>query len=129
VVLAVSATLLCISSIVYLVIVSQFTFTEPLTKLRDVKGFVCTSDALIVYRDLCPWLHDDQLMGAEWDASRLWTLWSITVVRVLLVTFWALSFTSLSSLIGSFVVYQSSGTTNGTRSESTSKRRSVRLHE
>jgi hypothetical protein len=91
----------------YLTMLSQFTFTEPHSNLRSVKGFVCTNDALIVYRDLCPWLHDDQLAEAEWEAPRLWTLWSITLVRIAVVTLWSLSFTSLASLIGSFVVYQS----------------------
>jgi hypothetical protein len=105
--LATSAAVLCIGSLLYLVGLSQFTFTEPLSKLRFVKGFICTSDAFTVYHDMCPWLGDDQLRQAEWEAPRLWTLWSVTVVRVALVLLWLVSFVALSTLLGSFVVHQS----------------------
>lgn len=106
-ILAASAVVLCVGSVLYLVALSQFTFAEPLSKLRFVKGFVCTSDALTLYHDICPWLGDDQLRDAEWEAPRLWTLWSITLVRIVLVLLWLVPFVSLSTLLGSFVVYQS----------------------
>ena len=105
-VIASAAILLCVSSIMYLAGLSQFTFTEPVSSLRFVKGFVCTSDASLLYADKCPWLHDDQLREAEWEAPRLWLLWSITVVRVGLVLLWSISFLALSCLLGSFAVYQ-----------------------
>ena len=105
-ILSISAAFLCGASILYLVLLSQFTFTEPVSKLTFVKGLVCTRDALAVYPKLCPWLGDDQLIEAEWEASRLWTLWSITFIRVVLLASWLLSFGSLSCLLGSFFVFQ-----------------------
>jgi hypothetical protein len=105
-VIAASAISLCISSVMYLAALSQFTFTEPVSNLRFVKGFVCTSDASLLYPKLCPWLNDDQLQEAEWEAPRLWVMWSITIVRVGLVLLWSFSFLALSCLLGSFAVHQ-----------------------
>jgi hypothetical protein len=101
------AVILCLVSTLYLVALSQFTFTEPISKLRFVKGFVCTKDALALYANLCPWLGDDQLREAEWESARMWTPWSITAVRVALVLLWSTSFVALSSVLGSFIVHQS----------------------
>lgn len=105
-VLVVSAIIVCFTSTVYLVGLSQFTFTEPHSQLRFVKGFVCTNDALLVYGVSCPWLGDDQLLQAEWEAGRLWTLWSITIIRIALVLLWSIAFVALSFLLGSFIVQQ-----------------------
>lgn len=92
--------------ILYLGLLSEFVYQEPLSKLRFVKGFVCTEEAKIVFPANCPFFTDDQLAKNEWEAQRFWSLSSITFVRIGLAVNWFLVFSGLASLIGSFIVYQ-----------------------
>lgn len=105
-VLAVSGLLLVILGAAYLLAVSLYTYEVPTTKERFVKGYLCTSDAIAVFKDKCPDLGLDELKTAEYDADRLWTGRSIAVTRLTLVALWLSSFAALSSLVGSFLVYQ-----------------------
>lgn len=118
-VLLTAATAVCLISVIYLVLLSQFTFTEPASQQRFVKGFACTEQAKSLYASVCPWLGDDQLIEAEWEAPRLWHQWTITVMRTSLVVFWLASFAALTTLLGAFVVYQSG---NRSSNASSSKR-------
>src|ERR1700730_9088529 len=54
-----AAAVLVIFSLFYLFGISQFTYEEPLSKLRFVKGFICTSDALTVFPKKCPFYGDN----------------------------------------------------------------------
>lgn len=91
----------------YLAAFSEFVYEEPLSRLKFVKGFACTSEAVIVFPGGCPFYTDDNLRWAEWEASRLWKPWSITFVRLCLVILWTSVFVSIATLLGSFLVYQS----------------------
>ena len=86
----------------YLLEVSRYTYQTPTTKERWAAGFVCTADALVVFGEKCPNLGIDELRGAEYEAERLWTRESITVVQVSLVVLWLLAFMLLSAMIASF---------------------------
>ena len=104
--LRVSGLLLVIFGAVYLVAVSLYTYEVPPGRERFVKGYQCTSDAAAVFPDKCPDLGLDELKTAEYDADRLWTSRSIAITRLSIVALWLGSFTALSVLVGSFLVYQ-----------------------
>jgi hypothetical protein len=105
-ILRVSGLLLAIFGTVYLVAISLYTYEVPPNKERFVKGYQCTSDAAAVFPKKCPDLGLDELKTAEYDADRLWTARSIAVVRLSIVALWLGSFSALSVLVGSFLVYQ-----------------------
>ena len=92
--------------VLYLGLLSEFVYQEPLSKLRFVKGLICTEEAKIVFPANCPFFTDDELAKNEWEAQRFWSLSSITVVRIGLAINWFLVFSGLAALIGSFIVYQ-----------------------
>ena len=98
--------LLLLFGIAYLVGYSQFVYETPRTHTRAVKGFVCTDDVRKVYPDRCPNLGMDELNTVEYEAERLWTLPSITTVRIALVLSWLCAFLSLSSVIAVFLLYE-----------------------
>jgi hypothetical protein len=91
----------------YLAAMSFFTFQTPTTKEHWAKGFVCTADAVAVYRDKCPNLGIDELRATEYQAERLWTSQSVTVVRVALVVLWMGIFVSVAIILGSFLASRS----------------------
>ena len=97
-----AAVLLGVLACTYLLGVSRYTYQTPTTKERWAAGFVCTADALAVFKDKCPNLGIDELRGAEYEAERLWTRGSVTIVQVSLVVLWVLAFILLSALIASF---------------------------
>jgi hypothetical protein len=105
-ILAISGLLLIVFGAAYLAAVSIYTYETPTTKERFVKGYQCTPDAAAVFKNKCPDLGLDELKTAEYDADRLWSERSIAVVRLTLVALWLASFSALSVLIGSFLVYQ-----------------------
>jgi hypothetical protein len=105
-VLVASLVLLMLSSLVYLALLSEFTFNIPGQTTASTKGFVCTAEAVAVYAEKCPWLGENELKQAEWFAPHLWTSWSITIARLALCATWLLAFMMLSMLLGSFVVHQ-----------------------
>lgn len=80
----------------YLAMQSAFVFQAPTTGERFVKGFVCTSDAMRLYKAKCPFLGQDELQGAEYEAERLWTLPSIALVRITLDLLWIVSLVAMS---------------------------------
>jgi hypothetical protein len=77
-----------LATCVYLLLFSQLTYVAPTTGERFAKGFVCTSDAKILYADKCPYLGLDELRGAEYSSERLWTNQSVTEVKVGLFVIW-----------------------------------------
>lgn len=89
----------------FLIAQSSFVFAVPTTGERFVKGFVCTDEARLLYKDKCPFLGDDELQGTEYDPERLWTVQSIAVTRVSLDVLWLLSFVGISLLSAFAVVY------------------------
>lgn len=104
--LAVSVLLLFGTSTIYLVMLSLYTYQVPSTKDRFVKGYDCTSDAKLVFKERCPNLGLDEIKTAEYDAERLWTLESITFMRTAIVLLWSIAFVALSFSLGNFLGYQ-----------------------
>jgi hypothetical protein len=92
-----AAVLLVASASAYLLATSVYVYTAP-SNVRLAKGFVCTAEARLVYKDKCPNLGLDELRGAEFEAERLWTAPSIAIVRVALVVLWSVAFVALAAL-------------------------------
>lgn len=120
-VLWVSAFCLLMTSAGYLTGLSLYSYQTPTTKERFVKGFECTPEAHLVFKDKCPELGADALRTAEYESERLWTERSVTIVRMSLVLGWSLAFIFLSVLLGSFLVYQMAEASPA-RSRKTSRR-------
>lgn len=74
--------------VAYLSLASLFVEAIPGSGVRVVKGFVCTPDAMLVYRESCPGLPRDALRDAEWEAATLWTAPSLLTARLSLVVSW-----------------------------------------
>ncbi len=111
-VLVISSILFVVTGLPYLFGLSLYTYQVPVTKQRLVKGYECTRDAKAVFKELCPDLGLDELQTAEYQAERLWTLKSISLIRIALVFAWSLTFAALSSALGVFLVYQMRSKTN-----------------
>jgi hypothetical protein len=105
-IIAATGPALVILGAAYLVGVSLYTYEVPTTKQRFVKGYVCTEEAVSVFKQKCPDLGIDELKQAEYDADRLWTSRSIAMTRLAIVALWLAAFVALSILVGSFLVYQ-----------------------
>ena len=105
-VLIISVIFFVIAGLPYLFVLSLYTYQVPVTKQRFVKGYECTIDAKVVFKERCPDLGLDELQTAEYRAERLWTLKSISIIRIILVSAWSMTFAALSSALGVFLVYQ-----------------------
>jgi hypothetical protein len=92
-----SAVVLVLAACGYLAATSEYVFAAP-NNDRFVKGFICTPDALLLYKDQCPNLGLDELRGTEYEAERLWTDQSIAIVRVALDVLWCITFVALAAL-------------------------------
>jgi len=101
--LTVSALVLAIACSAYLLAVSFFTYQTPTTRERWVRGYTCTAEALLLYKDKCPHLGVDELRGAEYEAERLWTAASVGVVKVGLVGLWLLMFAAIATMVSAFL--------------------------
>jgi hypothetical protein len=89
---------------VYITFYSLFVFDIPLTKSKDVSGFILKPE---IQQLLRPGYDVDRLLeGAEWDASQIWVSWTIKTVRVVLLLSWLLFFVSIACCIAVFVVMQ-----------------------
>jgi energy-converting hydrogenase Eha subunit C len=88
----------------YLYASSVYVYQVPSTNARLAKGFVCTPEALLVYKNRCPQLGLDELREAEFEAERLWTPASTAIVRVGLDALWAATFIALAVLTAAVVI-------------------------
>lgn len=98
--------LCCLSLLMYLVLYSSYTFVSPATSNRYVKGFVLRPEVQELITN--EFTEDDALVGAEYDPKEVWKPWSITAMRVAILSFWLMMFVSLSIFIGTFVMVQRS---------------------
>lgn len=105
-VMAIAVALIVLSAFLYFFAFAALTYQTPVTQEIFAKGFVCTSDAITLFGEKCPWLDLDELKGAEYEASRLWTAPSIAVVRVFLLFAWFSMFCAGAALVGAFVNFQ-----------------------
>lgn len=70
----------------YLALYSLLVEQTPLG--REIKGFVCQTDARLVYGGACPSLGSDALRDAEWRVDKLWTAPSLLGARMALILGW-----------------------------------------
>jgi hypothetical protein len=103
--IAAAAVILALASTAYLLAGSLYIYQTPTTKERWVKGFTCSPEAQMIYKDKCPYLGVDELRGAEYEAERLWTVQSIAVVKVALVALWLIACIALTILIANALVH------------------------
>jgi hypothetical protein len=101
-----STVILCFLLLVYFVLLSLFTYTEPASKERFTKGYECTSEATIAFSKACPLLGFNEIRQAEFEEELLWTAPSVSFMKSVILTVWLASFAALSTALGSFVVFQ-----------------------
>jgi len=96
---------LLISFFGYLYLFDTYTFVNPATSKRYAKGFRVRPEiqALIPDQIKSP---EEALSGLEYREEEVWTIGSITAVRLTLLAAWVLMFGSLSVFIGTFVMAQ-----------------------
>ena len=93
-----AAALVVAAASAYLLANSVYVYATP-SNVRLAKGFACTAEARLVYKDKCPNLGLDELRGAEFEAERLWTAPSIAIVRVALVVLWSVAFVAFAVFV------------------------------
>ena len=101
--IVVAALLTIIGLLAYLILYSLFIENIPGTDERIVRGFTCTREAELLYRDRCPDLPREVLQDAEWEAVAVWTRGSVTTVRVALTSAWIIFMAGLVTAVGSIV--------------------------
>ena len=89
--------------IVYFILYSMYVEDVPGTDLRVVRGYACTQEAQLVYKQACPDLPSDALQGAEWEPTMLWTRQSVTAVRVGLAGLWLMFTAGLIMTVGAVI--------------------------
>jgi hypothetical protein len=104
--IAVGIVLLFTFGFLYLATLSEMTFAVPGSDTDRVKGFACTDFANISFPNRCPWFGESELRQSEWTPENLWLSWSITLVRMVLITLWLASFLLISLVLASFIVFQ-----------------------
>jgi hypothetical protein len=100
--------LMGLSATLYFTGVSRYTYKQPGVHGLWAKGFVCTPEALRLYKNKCPDLGLDELSGAEFHEDRLWTSSSIGAVQQGLALLWFIMIGSLSVIIGGMVAARAS---------------------
>lgn len=91
-----------IGAAAYLALYSMFVVPMP-SGDRLIKGLACTSNALRVFADSCPFLTANQMETAEFNPETLWTLPSILQVRMMLVAAWLCFTAGLVAFVGAVV--------------------------
>jgi hypothetical protein len=79
----------------YLAMHSRYTFTIPTTGEVGVKGFACTSQALLVFGPDCPGDELEALKSINYESPAIWKAWSITAVRLGLFGSWIVALLSV----------------------------------
>jgi TIR domain len=105
-VIAALALSLCLASLAYFILIAFFTYVTPHTNERFVKGFVCRPEIQKAYGDQCPLVSRDLLSGLQYTAENVWMDWSVALMQVAIAILWLVCFIFLSSVIGSFLVFQ-----------------------
>jgi hypothetical protein len=87
----------------YLLLYSLFIEPIPGTDERVIRGYTCTPEALLVHKAACPDLPREALADAEWEAVKLWTRQSVTVVRLGLAVSWLVFTAGLIATVGAIL--------------------------
>lgn len=83
----------CVFAFLFLIGSSKF-ILESKGGSRDLKGFILREEVKVVISPV--FTEDKALEGAEWDPTKVWTIWSITFVRVGLFVTWLCFFGGLT---------------------------------
>ena len=97
---------LILGALAYLALFSLIVYEIPTDHSRGVKGFFCSPEGLMVYKDACPFLSDTMFAQATFNADQVWTPMGLLLSRLSLFTTWIAMFASLVVLFGSFVAFQ-----------------------
>jgi TIR domain len=114
-IIVIAAIVLGLSSAAYMLVASIYIYQVPTTKERWTKGFTCSPEAQLLYKHKCPHLGVDELRGAEYEAERLWTVQSIAMIKVALLTMWLAACLSLAALVGGLSMHYTRAQTPANR--------------
>lgn len=87
----------------YLVLYSFFIENVPGASARIVRGYTCTAGAREAFPGECPDLSRDALEDSGWEAEKLWTKSSVTIVRLGLTISWLIFTAGLILTVGAVV--------------------------
>jgi hypothetical protein len=105
-VLTFSAPALLVAGALYLLVFSFATYDVPGSEYRGIRGFICKVDIPKKTSEECPLVGRERLKDAEYRADLIWKEWTIHVATVILALIWLTCFLLLSTVIGTFLVYQ-----------------------
>jgi hypothetical protein len=105
-VIGIAAPMLICVSVLYLLLFAFFTYPIQAAQIRGVKGFVCQKELVRSFADACPFFNLDRLKDVGYSADVLWQSWSVDLMRFFLVITWLSAFLLLSTVVGSFIVFQ-----------------------
>jgi hypothetical protein len=112
--LVIALNVAAISFILYLILLGTATFIEPVGQQRLVKGFWLRPEAAAQIETIrkkpgkAGYTIDEFLRGKENDPELVWTMFSITFMRIALILTWLAMFVGLAGFIGMFVMFQRS---------------------
>lgn len=92
----------------YFLLYSFFVFSTLREGEVVVAGFQCTEDARHVAAALgesCPFLTDEALAAAQYEAEKVWTPWSVRIVEFAMFLTWSSFFVLSTFLFGLTLAY------------------------
>jgi len=109
--LSVMAPLLLLFLITYLGALSFLTYTVPdrdaiAKESRFAVGMQCKPNVQKVFGEACPFVDKEVLRQFEYDAAKVWTTYSITQSRLLLIVLWFGVFFTFPFLVSGFLANQ-----------------------
>jgi hypothetical protein len=110
-----AAVVAVLAAVGYAAGVALYTYQAPKTGQLSAKGFECTRDAALVYKDQCPALGPDALAEAAYQGGYLWTAGSIGLVEAALAGLWFGGFIAVSVLAGGFAASRLARPSSGIR--------------
>jgi hypothetical protein len=99
----VSAVLCVAALLAYMYVYLSFVENIPGSEIRIVRGYVCTPQAIEVYREYCPDIPKAMIAEANWETKTLWTRQSVANVEIMLVAAWLVFTAGLIGAVGSIV--------------------------
>lgn len=93
----------------YFFLYSMFVFDVPATGEKVVSGFRCTYQAenfiAPALMQECPFLNEEALAAAEYDAETVWTPLSVRLIEIIMFITWSLFFILSTFLFGVSVAF------------------------
>jgi hypothetical protein len=93
----------------YFLLYSMFVFETPLTGERVIAGYECTVEArhyvAPALKETCPFLSEEALAAAQYDAETVWTPSSVRLVEVAMFGAWSFFFIFTTFLFGISIAF------------------------